>query len=81
MEDQGRALAQRFLDKVAADLAFRQQLLDDPGAALEQAGFRDAIQEGRSGGGGSEVSGYRMAEWECSPRWFTCMMENSSHWC
>lgn len=48
--DKNRAAVQRIVDKIGNDAAFRQQLVNDPGRALQELGL----------GGTAEVSGYLM---------------------
>jgi hypothetical protein len=45
MADHYRELIDAFLEQVAHDPIFRQQVRDDPQAALEASGFGRAIQE------------------------------------
>jgi hypothetical protein len=46
--DKSRAAVQQIVDRIGSDAAFRQQLVDDPAAALAGLGL----------GGQEEVSGY-----------------------
>src|SRR5262245_15314147 len=53
-----RALAKKFLDRVASDAQFREQLLDDPQGALNSSGLAQEFREFQAST--SEVSGYSM---------------------
>lgn len=48
-----KALARRIVDRIASDLAFREQIVDSPPEALHSAGFSEQIQQLTG-----EVSGY-----------------------
>ncbi|MDQ3834341.1 MAG: hypothetical protein M3315_12080 [Actinomycetota bacterium] len=57
-----RSLTEKVLDRAASDPAWRQQLLDDPQAAMRTANFPETqqLQEMRAGAGvsgGDEVRG------------------------
>lgn len=59
--EQVRTQAQQIVQRASADVAFKQQLKDDPEAALETAGFPEKyIGEftRELTGGEGEVSGY-----------------------
>lgn len=56
LSQQERELAKRFLDCVAADPRFREQLLDDPASALRDGGFAEEIRQLQSQK--EDVSGY-----------------------
>lgn len=75
-DDAGRDLAQRLLTRISTDPSFRDRLVKDHQAALDEEGF---LWEMRNlwQGGDAEVAGYMMPVGECSPHRITCI-ENVS---
>jgi hypothetical protein len=76
MEDAGRNLAQRILNKISGDATFRDRLVKDHQAALDEEGFLWDLRNLQQGGD-AEVGGYMMPVGECSPHRITCI-ENVS---
>ena len=52
-EEQRRQLAQEIVDRISKDEAFRNELVDDPRAALESAGFGDRLHDPGDAAGSS----------------------------
>ncbi|MGH2389855.1 MAG: hypothetical protein ACRDIE_16770 [Chloroflexota bacterium] len=76
MEDAGRDLAQRLLDKISTDGDFRARLVSDHQGALEEEGFLGELRQLRQSGSGSEVEGHLMVRGGCSAVRISCI---SSH--
>ncbi len=56
-----RDLMEKVLDRAASDLEWRQRLLDDPEAAMLEAGFPEArwLQEMQGAASEAEVAGHQ----------------------
>jgi hypothetical protein len=76
MANQYRELIAQFLAQVAADPAFRQRLLSDPHAALEESGFGQQVAALQLDHRDQpEVSGFGMCTDTCFNRW-TCLSDS-----
>ncbi len=77
-----RSLTEKMLDRAASDPQWKQQLLDDPEAAMRAANFPELerVEQMRAGAGEGEVRGQALpgdeggwvpphCPWQC--RWWT----------
>jgi hypothetical protein len=60
MDDAGRDLAQRLLNRISTDADFRSRLVQDHQATLEEAGFLQEMRD-LSQGGDAEVAGHMLS--------------------
>jgi hypothetical protein len=61
-----RGLTEKVLDRAATDPQWRQRLLDDPEAAMQEANFPEVEQLGAAAGG--DVRGQELGGLPC--RWY-----------
>lgn len=71
-----RGLMEKIIDRAASDPAWKQRLLDEPGAAMQEAGFPEserlrAVQASMEAGE-AEVAGQMIPQSACYPPGRVC---------